>query len=65
MKINRLIFLSYFMLFAAFSFAQQKVTMSGYIRDADSGEDLIAASVVEVKLLQGAVTNTYGFYSLT
>ena len=65
MKKNKLLFLSFFMLFAAFSFAQQKVTISGYIRDADSGEDLIAASVVEVKLLQGAVTNTYGFYSLT
>ena len=65
MKKNKLLILSFFLLCATFSFAQQKVTISGYIRDAETGEDLIAASIVDVKLLQGAVTNTYGFYSLT
>lgn len=43
----------------------QKVTISGYIEDAGSGEKLISANVYEAKTGDGAVTNTYGFYSLT
>ncbi|MGB2413619.1 MAG: TonB-dependent receptor [Schleiferiaceae bacterium] len=42
----------------------QNVTLSGYIRDAASGEELISASIVN-ESRQGAVTNIYGFYSLT
>lgn len=42
----------------------QNVTISGYIRDAASGEELINASIVNQKS-QGTVTNIYGFYSLT
>ena len=40
-------------------------TVSGYVRDAESGEELIGATVVVKELNKGAVTNTYGFYSLT
>ncbi|NUO02274.1 MAG: carboxypeptidase-like regulatory domain-containing protein, partial [Saprospiraceae bacterium] len=43
----------------------QKITISGYIEDAESGEKLISANVYEVQTGTGAVTNTYGFYSLT
>lgn len=42
----------------------QNVTISGYIRDAATGEELINASIVNSKN-QGTVTNIYGFYSLT
>ena len=42
----------------------QNVTLSGYIRDAASGEELISASIANENR-QGAVTNIYGFYSLT
>ena len=42
----------------------QNVTLSGYIRDAASGEELISASIVN-ESRQGSVTNIYGFYSLT
>lgn len=42
----------------------QNFTLSGYIKDAKSGEELINASVV-TEDLQGTVTNIYGFYSLT
>ena len=42
----------------------QNVTLSGYIRDAASGEELISASIVN-ESRQGTVTNIYGFYSLT
>lgn len=46
-------------------FSQQKFTISGYVEDASSGEKLIAANVYDMKSGQGAVSNTYGFFSLT
>ena len=54
-------------LFAGFlSFAQQKHTISGTVTDAKTGEVLIGASI---SLLEnpgsGAISNSYGFYSLT
>jgi hypothetical protein len=46
--------------------AQVRHTISGYLKDAKSGENLISATVrVKEKPDQGAVTNEYGFYSLT
>ena len=44
---------------------QKKVTLSGYMRDAQSGESLIAATVYIKELQIGAQTNTYGFYSVS
>lgn len=46
--------------------AQEKYVLSGNIKDAASGEDLIGATVTVNNLQNtGAVSNTYGFYSLT
>lgn len=49
-----------------FLVAQEKYVLSGNIKDAASGEDLIGATVV-VKNLQntGTTSNSYGFYSIT
>ncbi|MGK0317390.1 MAG: hypothetical protein ACI86M_003632, partial [Saprospiraceae bacterium] len=45
---------------------QDVFTLSGYVRDAASGETLIAANILDVDIpSQGTTTNTYGFYSLT
>lgn len=43
----------------------QKYTVSGYLTDATTGEQLIAANIFDLKNSQGTVTNTYGFFSLT
>lgn len=44
----------------------QKVTVSGYVKSAESGEDLIGATVsLKNDASVGTVTNIYGFYSLT
>jgi len=54
-------------LIGGFSNAQdQKYTLSGTLKDGSSGEDLIGArlSVVEMPGT-GAITNAFGFYSLT
>ena len=46
--------------------AQTKFTISGYVRDASSGETLIGAYVYEAaNRAVGTSTNEYGFYSLT
>jgi len=45
--------------------AQEKKTVSGYIRDASNGEGLIGVSVYIRELENGVTTNPYGFYSIT
>ncbi len=40
-------------------------TLSGFVRDAATGEALIGATVWAEDLQTGAATNKYGFYSLT
>ncbi|TAE38188.1 MAG: TonB-dependent receptor [Sphingobacteriales bacterium] len=47
-------------------FAQQKLTISGTIKDAQTGETLIGATLrVEQKTNIGVAANEYGFYSLS
>src|SRR5690606_33660033 len=61
-------FLSFFiclMLLAASSWAQKKISLSGYIKDASSGETLIGASVYVQQSQTGTVSNNYGFYSIS
>lgn len=43
----------------------QKITISGYVKDSDTKESLIGATVFEAKLKKGSTANEYGFYSLT
>jgi hypothetical protein len=45
--------------------AQQQVTLNGYVRDAQNGEELIGATVYIASAKAGTVTNAYGFYALT
>lgn len=45
--------------------AQQKFTISGHIKDALSGEDLIGATIMAQEARLSAAANIYGFYSLT
>jgi len=48
-----------------FASAQEKLTLSGYVRDANSGENLIAA-VIRVRALNlSTYSNNYGFYSIS
>lgn len=45
--------------------SQKKWSLSGYLRDAESGEPLIGATIYSPELKKGAATNQYGYYSLT
>jgi outer membrane cobalamin receptor len=44
---------------------EKSYTLSGYVKDAATGEELIGANVYVRELGTGTVTNVYGFYSLT
>lgn len=60
---NAIIILTFF---AQVMHSQSKSTISGYVRDTVSGEDLIGANIqLEPGDNIGVITNSYGFYSLT
>ncbi|RYF88430.1 MAG: TonB-dependent receptor, partial [Chitinophagaceae bacterium] len=50
---------------AELTYAQPRFTVSGYFRDAATGETLIGASLSANAKTKGALSNQYGFYSLT
>ena len=55
-----------FLILPLFSAGQDVFTLSGYVKDAGSGETLIASNIIDAdNPSQGTTTNTYGFYSLT
>jgi outer membrane receptor for ferrienterochelin and colicin len=43
----------------------QKLTISGYLKDSNTGELIIGANIYDSLTLKGTITNAYGFYSLT
>jgi hypothetical protein len=45
--------------------AQNKATLSGYIKDAKTGEDLIGATIYIRETNYGSISNHYGFYSVS
>lgn len=45
--------------------AQQKFTLSGYFKDAASGESIIGATLTVRGSAKGISSNQYGFYSIT
>lgn len=44
--------------------AQEKFTLNGYVKDAETGEELIGVTVYVKELATGTATNLYGFYAL-
>jgi hypothetical protein len=60
-KIFSLIILS----LAVFTGKGQTFTISGYVKDSANGESMIGVSVYKKGTTLGALTNVYGFYSLT
>ncbi len=58
------LFFGLFILFSSMTIAQEKLNLSGYVRDAANGEELIGASVSTDDYSKIVSTNVYGFYSL-
>ena len=53
------------MLLSLFVSSQNNYTISGYVQDSSSGENLIGVSIYDQKTYKGTSSNEYGFYSLT
>ncbi|WP_395045989.1 carboxypeptidase-like regulatory domain-containing protein [Flavobacterium sp.] len=62
---KKMLTLFVFILAFATSFAQDRFTISGIISDAKSNETLIGVNISSKNTKSFAVTNEYGFYSLT
>lgn len=62
---NNYLLLFLFLLISYSVLAQDKFTINGYVKDASNGEALIGATVYVKEISNGAVTNVYGFYSIT
>lgn len=59
---------AFFCLFIVFSLVcaqAENVTISGYVKDDKTGEELLGAAIYDATSGEGTVTNLYGFYSLT
>jgi len=65
MKLNYLLAIGFLWLSCTAVLAQEKHTISGYLKDANSGETLIGANFYIPALKSGTTSNTYGFYSIT
>ena len=55
----------FILFFIPFSLYAQKVSLSGYIRDAETGESIISGTLYIKEADQGAQSNAYGFYSVS
>ncbi|WP_297336185.1 TonB-dependent receptor [Algoriphagus sp.] len=60
MKVSLVTFL---LCFLTFTLTAQKITLSGTVKDQETGEVLIGATVFDKKVQKGAITNNYGFFS--
>ena len=60
------LFFLFFLLFAA-AFSQEKVTLSGIVKDQKSNETLIGVTISfqNSTISRTSLTNEYGFYSIT
>ena len=61
----RRIFKIIILFFSITAFAQENYTISGYVQDESSGENLIGVSIYDKENYKGTASNQYGFYSLT
>ncbi|MFH0866080.1 MAG: TonB-dependent receptor [Bacteroidota bacterium] len=57
--------LTFFLLVFSCCLYAQKFTVSGYVKDAKTGEFLMGANAYIKETMKGGQTNQYGYYSLT
>lgn len=61
----KIVTFSLLVLLCTLGFSQQKYTLSGTVLEEETGETLIGVNVIIPELRTGAITNEYGFYSIT
>jgi hypothetical protein len=63
--VRSLLLLLFFLHAAAPATAQEKATLSGYLRDSATGESVIGGTISIGSPARSVVTNAYGFFSIT
>ncbi|SDA79883.1 Outer membrane receptor for ferrienterochelin and colicins [Algoriphagus alkaliphilus] len=59
----RIFLLTISLSFFSLSLFAQKISISGTVKDGDTGETLIGVNIFDKKNQKGAITNNYGFFS--
>lgn len=64
---NLKILIAFIIIFStqSISYAQNKITINGYVKDASNGEDIIGATISIKEKNIAIATNPYGFYSIS
>jgi len=62
---KRIFIFSLLFTLVSIAFSQKKYTISGYVKEAKSGESLVGATIFLKNTEIGAYSNEYGFFSLT
>jgi hypothetical protein len=57
--------LALLLIWSTAAMAQPKATLSGYLKDSETGEGLIGATVYVDEIKSGTTTNFYGYYSIS
>ncbi len=63
--LNKFFTLLLLVLFITTNLTAQNSTLSGFITDTETGEELISANIFITELGTGTTSNEYGFYSIT
>lgn len=53
------------LLFQFYAFSYGQVTFSGFVKDIETGEVLIGASIVNTETNRGTITDPYGYFSIS
>jgi hypothetical protein len=61
---NKLI-IQFCIIFFSTNIFAQKISISGYVKDAESGEALIGANIYDKNTYHSTVSNNYGYYSIS
>lgn len=64
-KLKKVFFIVLLLLSCNYIIGTTNTTISGYIRDSETGEELIGTSIFVDSIQQSVISNSYGFYSLT
>ncbi len=61
---SRIYLITIFLLSFCISRTYSQISVSGFVKDAETGEVLIGANIIDAKLGEGAVSNNAGYFSL-
>ena len=65
MNVKKILVIVLGLFYSSLILGQSKYTISGQMRDASTGEDLLYSSVIVKENTKGCITNEYGFYSIS